>query len=107
MSPAFEAFLARLYVDAPARRRFLEDPGGEAAAAGLAEEEIAAAIRIDRVGLELAAAGFAHKRRRQKRRVHPLVRLWHRVTGRAASAHGRHSPIADVRLISPRRSDPR
>ncbi|HJR58707.1 MAG TPA: hypothetical protein VJ813_04900 [Vicinamibacterales bacterium] len=106
MSPAFEAFLARLYVDADARTRFLEDPGGAAAAAGLAEDEIAAAVRIDRVGLELAAAGFAHKRRRQKRRPHRLVQLWRRVTGRA-SADGRHRPIADVKLASPARSDPR
>lgn len=105
MSPAFEVFLARLYVDAAARSRFLENPERVAAAAGLAEEEIAAAIRIDRVGLELAAAGFAHKRR-QKRRPHPLVRWWRRVTGRA-SADGRHPPSADVKLVSPTRSDPR
>jgi hypothetical protein len=81
MSPAFESFLARLYVDANARARFLADPGGEAAAEGLADNEIAAATRIDRVGLELAAAGFAHKRRRQRRRRHPVVRLWLAVWG--------------------------
>jgi hypothetical protein len=79
MSPAFESFLARLYVDANARSRFLLDPGGEAAAAGLADEEIAAAVRIDRVGLELAAASFAHKRRRKRRPPHPVARLWKRV----------------------------
>ena len=33
MSPAFESFLARLYVERPARERFLADPRGEAAAA--------------------------------------------------------------------------
>jgi hypothetical protein len=75
MSPAFEAFLARLYVDASARARFLADPRAAASAAGLADHEIAAAVGIDRVGLELAAASFTHKRRRQKK-SHPAVRLW-------------------------------
>jgi hypothetical protein len=79
MSPAFEHFLARLYVDANARKRFLADPGREAAAAGLNADEIAAATRIDRVGLELAAAGFAKKRRQSARR-HPIARLWRRFT---------------------------
>ena len=82
MSPAFERFLAGLYLDPNARARFLADPGGEAAAEGLADDEIAAAIRIDRVGLELAAAGFAHKRLHQRRRLHPVVRLWQRLTKR-------------------------
>lgn len=82
MSPAFESFLARLYVDRSARDRFLADPRGVAAAAGLADNEIAAAVDIDRVGLELAAKSFAHKRRRQGKPVHPVVRLWRRVTTR-------------------------
>jgi hypothetical protein len=62
MSAAFEAFLARIYVEAEARARFLADPRGEAARAGLdaAEEEALAAI--DRVGLRLAADSFARKR---------------------------------------------
>jgi hypothetical protein len=74
-----------------ARARFLADPRGEAEAAGLADDEIAAAVRIDRVGLELAAAGFAYKRRRRQRerfsisaRV-ALVRLWRRVTKRVTT----------------------
>ena len=82
MSPAFESFLARLYVERPARERFLADPHGEAAAAGLTADEIAAAVGIDRVGLELAAASFAHKRRRQRRFAHPVVRLWREVAKR-------------------------
>lgn len=76
MSPAFESFLARLSVERPARERFLADPRGEAAAAGLSADEIAAAAGIDRVGLELAAASFARKRRRQRTSAHPVVRLW-------------------------------
>ena len=85
MSPGFEAFLARLYVDAAARARFLEDPGGEAASAGLAGDELIAAMAIDRVGLELAAAGFAHKKR-SRRPAPPLVRWWQRITGRVSRA---------------------
>jgi hypothetical protein len=80
MTPAFESFVARLYVDADARRRFLLDPGGAAEAAGLGREEIAAAVAIDRVGLELAAASFAMKRRRQ-RRSSLLARLWRHMRG--------------------------
>ena len=74
MTTAFEAFLARLYVDQDARARFLADPPGEARAAGLDDQEIAAALAIDRVGLELAAASFAHKRRRLAR-LGPLRRV--------------------------------
>ena len=68
MSIAFEAFLARLYTDAELRRRFLADPravagGGAGGGHGLSAEEIQALVDIDRVGLELAAASFARKRR--------------------------------------------
>jgi hypothetical protein len=77
MNPAFESFLARLYVDPNARRRFLTDPRGEAAAAGLTDDEADAAVRIDRVGLELASATFAHKRRHHGTRRPSLLRLWH------------------------------
>jgi hypothetical protein len=79
MTPAFESFLARLYVDRNARARFLADPRGEVASAGLAADEIAAALAIDRVGLELAAASFAHKRRRLAR-PGPLRRVQRRVS---------------------------
>lgn len=63
MTIAFEAFLARIYVDAEARARFLRDPGDEAGRAGLAPGEVSAMLRIDRDGLELAAASIAAKRR--------------------------------------------
>ena len=57
-----EAFLARLYVDESARRRFLANPRGEAASAGLNEQDCAALANIDFVGLELAADSIARKR---------------------------------------------
>jgi hypothetical protein len=62
VSTAFEAYLARLYVDASARARFLADPRGEATRAGLTPAECAALDGIDRPGLELAARSFASKR---------------------------------------------
>jgi hypothetical protein len=79
MSPRFERFLARLYLDANAREQFLANPRAVAAAAGLADDEITAAVDIDRVGMELAAASFAHKRRHQQGRLHSAVRLWKRI----------------------------
>ena len=67
-SPAFEAFLARIYTDDRARRRFLADPRGEARTAGLSSEEQDALARIDREGLTLAAASFAAKRAERRPR---------------------------------------
>ena len=66
-SPAFEAFLARIYADAAARERFLADPRGAAELAGLAPEEVEALVRIDREGLRLAADSFAAKRATRRR----------------------------------------
>jgi hypothetical protein len=62
MSARLEAFLALLYVDDASYRRFLDDPGGEIAHAGLTDEERASIETIDRDGLALARASFRHKR---------------------------------------------
>lgn len=62
-TPAFEAFLARIYVDDEARASFLADPTGETHKAGLPPEECAALGNIDRTGLQLASRSFARKRR--------------------------------------------
>jgi hypothetical protein len=62
MRPEFETFLARLYTDAPLRARFLTDPRAEAERHQLNPEECDALERIDRVGLEMSARSFAHKR---------------------------------------------
>jgi len=61
-SPAFEAFLARIYVDPQARAEFLADPRREARKAGLSDAEGEALAAIDRKGLEMAAASFKAKR---------------------------------------------
>jgi hypothetical protein len=74
-SPRLEAFLAELYVDADARRRFLADPLTAARSAGLDDGEADAVARIDRVGLEMAARSFAAKRRG---RVRPRGGWWWR-----------------------------
>ena len=66
MRPEFETFLARLYTDAPLRARFLADPRAETARHQLTAEECEALARIDRVGLELSARSFAHKRALKK-----------------------------------------
>lgn len=75
MSAAFEAFLARIYTDAGARARFLEDPRGEAARSGLDPREQQALAAVDRVGLEMAARSFAAKRAAAT----PRRRAWWRV----------------------------
>ena len=61
--PAFEAFLARLYVDPAARARFLVDRRGEALRAGLSPSEAEAVARVDADALALAADSFERKRR--------------------------------------------
>ena len=60
-----EAFLARIYVDAEARDRFLINPSEEASKAGLTRDEIKAVKAIDRVGLELMAVSLERKRQRR------------------------------------------
>ena len=66
-APRFEAFLARLYVDRALRCRFLQDPRGVAAQAGLDETECQALEHIDRVGLVMAGRSFERKRKRGRR----------------------------------------
>jgi len=65
-----EAFLAEIYVDEVSRERFLADPRGEAAKAGLSEGEIEALEKIDRAGLILTARSLQKKRRRLASQEH-------------------------------------
>ena len=57
-----ESFLARIYVDAAARARFLADPRGEAVKAGLTAQQIDDLANIDREGLEMFAHSLEHKK---------------------------------------------
>ena len=67
-TPALERFLAKIYVDAEARARFLAAPYDVAARAGLQEEQCRALEKIDRVGLEMAARSFGRKREKKRMR---------------------------------------
>lgn len=58
----FETFLARIYVDEDARAKFLADPRGEATKAGLTEQQVEDAVKIDREGLEMFAASLKRKK---------------------------------------------
>ena len=69
---ALEAYLARLYTDAALRGSFLADPAAAARDAGLDEADASALGRIDRAGLQMAAASYARKREQHKR---PKTRL--------------------------------
>ena len=70
----FEAYLAKIYVDAKARTAFLSDPLGEAARAGLDTEEAQALQKIDLVGLTLASRSFKKKRQRKSKKIFRLPR---------------------------------
>ena len=74
----FEAFLARIYVDAKARAEFLSDPSGEARRAGLSPEEADSLQNIDWLGLKLASRSFEKKRLRHKKSKFSLPRLFGR-----------------------------
>jgi hypothetical protein len=76
-SMALEGFLARLYTDAAARERFNADPEGEAMRAGLSATESRAMAECDRVGLEMAAESFGHKRAQHRK---PRALLYRRAS---------------------------
>jgi hypothetical protein len=71
---AFEAFLVRLYVDAEARARFKANPRREMERVELTDDERAALMTIDWIGLEMTARSFARKREaKQGQRTVPKV----------------------------------
>lgn len=61
-----EKILAQLYCDSDFRRQFLQEPETILAAADLNEHERVALRHIDRVGLEMAARSYQHKRQHQR-----------------------------------------
>jgi hypothetical protein len=74
-APNVEAFLARIYVDAQAREKFLSNPAAEARAAGLSPEEVEAVTQIDQVGLDLFAVSLERKRQRLLNRSYVVADL--------------------------------
>ena len=71
-----EAFLARIYADPAAMRRFLAAPAETARQAGLSDFQAEALATWDHVGARMAAAGFQVKRARLTAASHdvPLQR---------------------------------
>jgi hypothetical protein len=61
-SPAFEAFLARLYTDEALLAAFLRAPDETARAAGLDDAGITALCAVDRDSLAMAGRSFRAKR---------------------------------------------
>ena len=80
MNPvALETYLAKLYTDPVARQSFLADPLSAARQAGLNDSDANSLCSIDRAGLQMAAASYAHKRaqhRRPKKKLHELLFAW-------------------------------
>ena len=67
MNPiALETFLAKLYTDPAARNSFLADPVRAAHDAGLEDDDVASLNEIDKVGMHMAAASYAHKREQHR-----------------------------------------
>jgi hypothetical protein len=71
MSARLETFLARIYVDADTRSRFLKSPREEAIAAGLSPAEVDAMEKIDRNGLQMTANSLMHRRQKRQSKSAP------------------------------------
>ncbi len=74
-----ESYLAVLYTDAAARNSFLADPAIASRNAGLSDADVDSLVNIDRVGLQMAADSYAHKRanhRLPKKSLRELIEAW-------------------------------
>jgi hypothetical protein len=74
-----EAYLAKLYTDLDTREAFLADPEYAARTEGISDADVAALLNIDKVGLRMAAASYAHKReqhRKPKTGLYQLLKDW-------------------------------
>ena len=77
MNPiALETFLAKLYTDPAARSTFLADPVRAAREAGVEDDDVSALNEIDKVGMCMAAASYAHKRQQHHRPKIELHDTW-------------------------------
>ena len=76
---ALEAYLSKLYTDVDAREAFLADPERAARNEGISNADAVALRDIDKTGLRMAAASYAHKRKqhgRAKKSFYELLRDW-------------------------------
>jgi len=78
-SPALETYLALLYTDEAKRHAFLQAPQAQALLHGLSPQEALALAAIDRIGLQMAAASFRHKRAAHARHAKPRQSWWRRL----------------------------
>jgi len=69
MSAKIEAFLAKIYVDANFRARFLADMRSVAASYGLNERQTEALAAMDLTGLKMTALSISRKTRRKLRKT--------------------------------------
>lgn len=81
-SPALEAYLAVLYTDDAKRDAFLQAPQAQSVLHGLTPQEADAMAAIDRIGLQMAAASFQHKRAAHGARAKPRQGWWRRLLER-------------------------
>lgn len=78
-SPALEAYLAKLYTDDALRQAFLDAPQAQSVLHGLSQQEAEAMAAIDRIGMQMAAASFQHKRAAHGVRAKPRQGWWRRL----------------------------
>ncbi|MGK5027295.1 hypothetical protein [Janthinobacterium sp. RB2R34] len=81
-SAGLEAYLAVLYTDDAKRHAFLQAPHAQALLHGLSPQEADAMAEIDRIGLQMAAASFQHKRDAHGAHAKPRQGWWRRLLGR-------------------------
>lgn len=81
-SPALETYLAQLYTDDALRQAFLDAPQAQSVLHGLTPQEAEAMAAIDRIGLQMAAASFQHKRAAHGAHAQPRQGWWRRLLKR-------------------------
>jgi hypothetical protein len=80
--PDLEAFLARIYTDAPFRDAFLRDREATARAEDLEPGDVEALLKLSEAELLLAAGSFEHKRTsaaNHRHHHHHRLPWWRRV----------------------------
>ena len=81
-SPSLEAYLAKLYTDDALRQAFLDAPQAQSVLHGLSPQEAETMAAIDRIGLQMAAASFQHKRAAHGAHAKQQQSWWRRLVER-------------------------